>query len=544
MSSAAAKEECPICLDDDYKHPVKCEYCPMEACRSCCERYILEKNTITCMDISCNREWTRKYVESQFTQSFIRKHRQTIIFEKERQTFPYAIRKMARLEEIKYDLYKIIEILKDNVINTDKSLYYTVLSIANILFEKILKYICDANFNYISMFLYHIDYHIERIYNTVHRYIAKYYYDDKNTDSYIDNEYSHLRNLAHITHIFDVINDLISNRSRPSEEKREITNVCPTPSCNGILDAEWYCILCKNTTCSACLEKKDDEHKCNNDTVETVKLLKTDTKPCPKCKANIYKIDGCDQMWCIKCHTAFSWRTGAIEKKIHNPHYYEWMRSKSASAEGNNTEGNNTEGNNTEGTRVEGEIQQEPEPEQICEDIELNEHHVTTLMTSINKYILNCDETIHRKDKNNKLYRFEDDIRHVIHLREVELIKCANVIHDNNQFITLDNYYKFSMKMRYLNKKINENVYKTFLEEEQNEKEMNTELFQLIQTWIVIKTDILKRFIIRVNDAVRSNEKMIYDDIAGELDELKDFITSHLRDIEKIYKQKINILVM
>ena len=136
------------------------------------------------------------------------------------------------------------------------------------------------------------------------------------------------------------------------------------------------------------------------------------------------------------------------------------------------------------------------------------------------------------------------NIRHVIHLREVELIKCANVIHDNNQFITLDNYYKFSMKMRYLNKKINENVYKTFLEEEQNEKEMNTELFQLIQTWIVIKTDILKRFIIRVNLAVRSNEKMIYDDIAGELDELKDFITSHLRDIEKIYKQKINILVM
>ena len=100
------------------------------------------------------------------------------------------------------------------------------------------------------------------------------------------------------------------------------------------------------------------------------------------------------------------------------------------------------------------------------------------------------------------------------------------------------------MKMRYLNKKINENVYKTFLEEEQNEKEMNTELFQLIQTWIVIKTDILKRFIIRVNLAVRSNEKMIYDDIAGELDELKYFITSHLRDIEKIYKQKINILVM
>jgi hypothetical protein len=32
-------------------------------------------------------------------------------------------------------------------------------------------------------------------------------------------------------------------------------------------------------------------------------------------------------MWCVKCHTAFCWNTGIIETQIHNPHYYEWMRS-------------------------------------------------------------------------------------------------------------------------------------------------------------------------------------------------------------------------
>lgn len=41
----------------------------------------------------------------------------------------------------------------------------------------------------------------------------------------------------------------------------------------------------------------------------------------------ITKIDGCDQMWCTQCHTAFSWRTGAIETStVHNPHFYEWQR--------------------------------------------------------------------------------------------------------------------------------------------------------------------------------------------------------------------------
>ena len=35
----------------------------------------------------------------------------------------------------------------------------------------------------------------------------------------------------------------------------------------------------------------------------------------------------CDQMFCVECHTAFSWTSGqVVNGVIHNPHYYEFLR--------------------------------------------------------------------------------------------------------------------------------------------------------------------------------------------------------------------------
>ena len=113
-------------------------------------------------------------------------------------------------------------------------------------------------------------------------------------------------------------------------EKKHFVRACPDEHCRGFLSTQWKCGLCDQWTCTECHvvkgPNKDSEHTCNPNDLETAKLLDKDTKPCPKCATGIYKIEGCDQMWCTQCHTAFSWRTGRIETHIHNPHYYEWQR--------------------------------------------------------------------------------------------------------------------------------------------------------------------------------------------------------------------------
>jgi len=115
-----------------------------------------------------------------------------------------------------------------------------------------------------------------------------------------------------------------------STGKSNFTYKCLKEECKGFLDSSFKCGLCDSDFCKKCMaEIEDEDHKCNKDDVETFKAIKKDTKPCPSCGEMIFKIDGCDQMWCVKCHTSFSWRTGTIAAAAganHNPEYFRWLR--------------------------------------------------------------------------------------------------------------------------------------------------------------------------------------------------------------------------
>jgi len=124
-----------------------------------------------------------------------------------------------------------------------------------------------------------------------------------------------------------------------SIKKKKFIMPCSVTNCRGFLSSAYKCEICEIYTCPDCLvpigdSRNNNLHECEKEQLENAKFIKETCKACPgMCGEFIYKIDGCDQMWCTTCHTTFSWKTGEIENGvIHNPHYYQAMQNGIAAA--------------------------------------------------------------------------------------------------------------------------------------------------------------------------------------------------------------------
>jgi len=124
------------------------------------------------------------------------------------------------------------------------------------------------------------------------------------------------------------VNNQEDEDSIVKNNKKTFIKACVMPECRGFLSSDWICAVCKTSVCSDCHEEKKEEHTCDPNNVETAKLLAKDTKPCPQCYSLIYRISGCDLMFCTVCNVSFSWKSGKEVNPLnnHNPHYIEYIR--------------------------------------------------------------------------------------------------------------------------------------------------------------------------------------------------------------------------
>jgi len=233
---------------------------------------------------------------------------------------------------------------------------------------------------------------------------------------------------------------------------KQFVRQCPAPSCRGFLSTQWKCGLCEQWTCPNCHELKGFDknclHECNPDMVASAKLLEKDSKPCPKCQSLIFKISGCDQMWCTQCHTAFSWKTGQIETNIHNPHYYEWQRQQ-----------------NKVIPRTDGDIE--------C-GRELNSQLIDIIGTHMK---IKCSP-----DRFDILKTFKN----VIHNQFAELPKFTTNGQEFNQI-------NLNSRIKYITGEIDEKTFKELIQRADKRTRKNREISQVIRLSNTVMTDIAHR---------------------------------------------------
>ena len=269
-------ECCEVCcekLNNSNHKKVECPFCDLTSCRACNQRYLLDTTEEPhCM--KCKHEYNREFVDSFCSAIFrnrdYRRHRENILFQKE----------LARMPETQPYVERELE---------KRSLRISYLYLVYILT------------------------HMRKIPNTI----------PSTAIPYLDEI---LR--ENIIHVYETLRVLTTNEpTLEGDAYHKLAQKCPSEDCRGFLSEDWKCGICKQSFCEKCHCLLEPNHKCNKDTVKTIKLLKRDTKPCPKCNVPIYKIEGCSQMWCTQCHVAFDWRTGRLETgRIHNPHYFEFKK--------------------------------------------------------------------------------------------------------------------------------------------------------------------------------------------------------------------------
>lgn len=423
-----AKKEtptCAICAEDynkSYRTLVRCEYCPFEACRECCEHFLLDENKPTCMDRSCNRQWTPEFISNNFTKKYInndfKTHCEKILFDKQRALLPST-------QQLVEDILKREDYLRKIAAASD------IVMKARIETNK------------------------------------------------IQNEY------------FRFIN--APNRSR---ERTTFTRACPSPDCRGFLSSQWKCGLCNIWTCPTCHEIKGDnrdcEHTCQPDNVATANLLNSDTKQCPKCGEGIFKIDGCSQIWCTQCHTAFCWRTGRIETVIHNPHYYEWMRRN-------------------------GTLERNPNDIQCGREINHNTSRV--IRSFMNDYENKYSENA-IKIKQLQNYMIEV-VRRIIHFRVTSLQRYQY----NSEEVTRN------MRIQYMRNFISEENFKIALQKDDKKNNKYREIREVIQLLINTLIDIVYRFI----EEIKNPDWKYNLDRMNEVDQIIQYSDECFHQIGKTY---------
>lgn len=279
-----------------------------------------------------------------------------------------------------------------------------------------------------------------------------------------------------------ISNEIRKLQNKTETERREFIRKCPNQTCNGFLSTSLKCELCHIHACSKCREimPPNSEHTCCPNILANIKMMENNTKPCPKCASMIFKIDGCNQMFCTICHTAFSWTTLEIQtKNIHNPHYFHWLQTQQ------------------------------------------QEHPITNADLNLGceitpHFSLQLKKRLHQNQNNNIIETLIYEIcRNILHIQDIEYTRFTTHYDDN-----------LHLRARYLMNQISKEEFKKQVQRNDKGVEKKNE----IRTLLTMYVDCMRNILHRLYADVR-----IVNSALSEMNELKKYVNGCFKDISKYY---------
>ena len=316
--SSEEPDECPVCYElfgtKRQVQCVECVACGKATCRRCVSKHLsLSKAEAKCMH--CDARFSRAFLLRTMGRSFVagqyRKIRKSYLFDQEKARMPDAM----------------------GLVPAFKASHSTRAKMKRLrrMYKDTMRQYTDSTG------------------------VSTDYLDIDTRLRNINSEMFRMRNLLHnSTGIIRRACNPRQSANNNSGAQRTFRHACPNTNCRGFLSTAWVCPVCECRTCRHCLEvvvvaaagdavedegggaSKDasddvcpeNTHVCRKEALQSAQMIRKETKNCPSCASRIFKIDGCDQMWCTQCRVAFSWKTGRkVRGRVHNPHYFEWRRT-------------------------------------------------------------------------------------------------------------------------------------------------------------------------------------------------------------------------
>ena len=289
---------------------------------------------------------------------------------------------------------------------------------------------------------------------------------------------------------------------RTAVEKKQFIRKCMGEDCKGFLSSQWKCGMCNHWSCPDChvvigLERGQEVsgivHECNADTLATAKLLDSDTKMCPKCSTGIFKIDGCDMMFCVECHTSFSWKTGKIETgHIHNPHYFEWLRNGGQTVDRN--------------------------PDEVRCGREMDHYFVERIQRKFRSERENISSNV--RDCLTARARF------IIHTRAVNMV----------QFGRMEGYEdNLDLRIQFMLNKLSDEEFKKRLQQREKQNAKKQEYLNIVGMFVNCQTEIFYRIDNMIDTTANDMMQTQIDALVNESDRLMEYTNECLKNISKTY---------